>query len=618
MKHQNIDITRFTTLEELHNFVEENAFQLQHNSDITNLYVLYRGQTKDAEEKQKAQWEIECFLFHIVGDKVFSFSYSTGSSIGEIATYPSLDQFQRDAFEYISLRARTTKSPLIRARYHHLLWKGLPGIKNREHALAAMPDYISCIHVYYNLSVTEQDTENYFQLARMFEIIGSLCNEAGKGYEELRTLTKFILLEATGIPFYCKDGIISDMMKYPKIFKAADFTGTLSIYEEELKKKRTKSDDFLQTTTYLPHAIEVSQKTKADVTRWYDEIGFAQLRIAEKETAEDRNWLKLNMYVKAIQAFGRAGNKQKKKETEQLYAALKPAVKLPVIDVTPNKKIISQMEVFHKHVIAKADAILQEDPGYIYAFISEGSFFPKYQDVVDASKNTLSSMAFVTTVLFDRQKNIARSGEADVQSIKFQRFYALYINQNASLFLHSVFIKGISTGHLNYHNLISFLKDHSWVGKPREHMDLGGQVQQTNWLALLVPSIVEFFSQVQAGTSSKYCQPSFVLCIDSLALKLEGLLRDFCERINIGTSIGRPKSMQEMHISDLLDNTELKQYFDEDDMLFFRFLLTSDGPNVRNNVAHCFYDASDYSVNMMLLLIAALLRIAKYKVVEEK
>jgi hypothetical protein len=130
---------------------------------------------------------------------------------------------------------------------------------------------------------------------------------------------------------------------------------------------------------------------------------------------------------------------------------------------------------------------------------------------------------------------------------------------------------------------------------------------------LLAPSIIEFFLQTQAWLNSKYYLPSYVLCIDSLTLKIEGLLRDFSNRLNIPTSVHRKNGMEEVYVNNILENETIKQHFDEDDMLFFNYLLSNEGGmNLRNNVAHCFLDYSNYNLSKILLLIAALLKIGKF------
>jgi len=50
----------------------------------------------------------------------------------------------------------------------------------------------------------------------------------------------------------------------------------------------------------------------------------------------------------------------------------------------------------------------------------------------------------------------------------------------------------------------------------------------------------------------------------------------------------------------------------EVDINLFKFLFTSTGINLRNNVAHCFYNPKNYAPSLMWLLICAFLKLGNY------
>ena len=61
----------------------------------------------------------------------------------------------------------------------------------------------------------------------------------------------------------------------------------------------------------------------------------------------------------------------------------------------------------------------------------------------------------------------------------------------------------------------------------------------------------------------------------------------------------------------------IKKLFDQDDLLFFKFLLVEKaGYNLRHKVAHSLMLFQDYNINYMHLLILAILRLGKYDFVE--
>ena len=171
---------------------------------------------------------------------------------------------------------------------------------------------------------------------------------------------------------------------------------------------------------------------------------------------------------------------------------------------------------------------------------------------------------------------------------------------------------GIKKGILTYQNFVEYLRERTWLGVPYRETDMGGAVIEQNWTGLLAPAMVEYFVQTQSSLHSKYYQPNYVLCLDSLTLKFEGLLRNFAARLSVPTSTTSEKGMREVYIHELLGHEVIKKYFSQDDLYLFKFLFTDQGINLRNKVAHCFQKEGDYTESKMIFLVLALLRIGKY------
>lgn len=118
-------------------------------------------------------------------------------------------------------------------------------------------------------------------------------------------------------------------------------------------------------------------------------------------------------------------------------------------------------------------------------------------------------------------------------------------------------------------------------------------------------------------------RPNLVLPIDSLTLKMEGMLRDLCEFSGVATFFqtsdkkGRP-IVREKDLHALLYEDKIKELFDEDDLLLFKYLLVEKaGLNLRHRIAHSLLYFQEYNLDIMHLLIIALLRIGKYDFLKE-
>lgn len=608
------------TMDELYLLLEEKALVLTRNWDITDILVKYRNQTAVDKEKQFAQWELECFLFTIRGNNVFSYSYSTGKNIGQIKQFPELDNFQIEGFDYLKKRAKEAKNPLLIALYNHLLWKSPKGVKNKEYAISAVDAYLEVIPAFFNLFDQDGDGESNLQASNKLENLLELVGEVKVHIEKTKMLIAKILFDMKSVPFYVKHSLMKHMLERSSIFKPIDFENTLNIFQQALNEKDDK-DSFLWIHYYMDTAIQVARKTGNDVNRWHNILGYMHVEVAEREVKPDRMWLKLKSYASAIDAYRAAGNTDQRKIIEQRIFELKPKVQLTKVRLKKSEEEIAALQVVHEHIKKECAELLKQPPEEIYAHLINGWFFPSKNTIEKQAAKVKSSFDLFTVVQFDRNKNVSNEQNDVSKNKQFYEAYQSYLYNITLQYFHMTFIPGIKSGHLTFKNFIVFLAENTWLGKPYIKADLGGDQIEINWLSLISPAICDYFMQVQSWVLSQNnsYQPNFILCIDSLTLKMEGLFRNFAERLNVSTTVGGKKGTQEAYVNHILDNDIIREYFDTEDIQFFKYIFANEGGmNLRNNVAHCFYNFMDYNLEKMHLLLAALIRLAKYDVMEEK
>ena len=162
---------------------------------------------------------------------------------------------------------------------------------------------------------------------------------------------------------------------------------------------------------------------------------------------------------------------------------------------------------------------------------------------------------------------------------------------------------------------MAFFAKRSWIGKTLIRKTQNHDFPY-NWLNLLAPSLYEYFRQMDFHFSTEQ-YPNLVLCIDSLVLKIEGLLRDFLlfsgvttfysTQDNSGRTIYREKD-----INSLLHEEKVKNLFDADDLLLFKFVLVEKGGyNLRHKIAHSLIMIEEYQIDYIHLLLLILLQISK-------
>ena len=77
--------------------------------------------------------------------------------------------------------------------------------------------------------------------------------------------------------------------------------------------------------------------------------------------------------------------------------------------------------------------------------------------------------------------------------------------------------------------------------------------------------------------------------------------------------LGRDGCTTEALLDDLLRDSALLKVFSKDDIVFFEYVFTTKGLNIRNKVAHAFYIPQDYDVIKATLVFLCIMRLTKYQ-----
>lgn len=609
MKSDEIDINQFKSLSELNHFIDDKVYDFERGAYwiVRDLYVKYLNKITDKGEKQKAKWELEMNRFEFVGSEVFSFVYNPSETMGEIDQYPNVEHFQNEALNYLIKRAQEVKTHLMLARYNHFLChlsKNASGVYINK----AIDNYINAIKDYYTIYIETKDGESQYQICLLYERLFELVKKYNSKKKELVDITNFLLYKAKEIQFDIKHTIIEKCLTFPKVFKKDFFVNTLYIYKDYVIAG--KKDELLRINHYLPTAISIANKIGEDTSIFYNEIGDSHLRLAAKKDKYD--WINTDFYSHAIDAYKKAGNDIKVKEVEKLYMEAKSNIHLGTFSLTIGR---AESDLINKYNNDVAVSILEMGEYEIYQTIANGKFFPVKAHMKSHSKSKDNSfLDSIPGIVFDINNNISK---AKTDGDQFYLYYANNINIFTSQILYRIFKDGIGSGKLSANGFFSYLLKYTWLGKPIPKKSLGGEHYEFFMIELIAPAIIEFFVQVKAFIHSGYFKPNFVLCLDSLTVKMERVFREFCLLTKIPTSRkGKNGEMQEIYINEIIYNEDIKEYFNEDDVIFFKYLFLNESHclNLRNNIAHGYYSKKDFSIYKMLLVIAALLRFAKFDI----
>lgn len=235
------------------------------------------------------------------------------------------------------------------------------------------------------------------------------------------------------------------------------------------------------------------------------------------------------------------------------------------------------------------------------------NIFPKASMLEQFTKP--QAFDLVTTITFDKNKNVSVNNSKGINS--YHTYFQLFTLEH----LKQIFFKGQSSGKINYDTLKEYIENNTWYNDVNVITDSDEKDCSFKWIDFILPPLKLFFEQSEKDIeNNSHTHEGYILTIDSLCLKFEGVLRDFSNKIGAQV-IEADVSKTEMRIKfdNLFDNEKFVKIVPEDDIAFLKFLFTSKGINLRNNIAHCFYAPKDYSASIVWLLICAFLKLGNYK-----
>ncbi|MEA2014832.1 MAG: hypothetical protein U9N38_05965, partial [Thermodesulfobacteriota bacterium] len=230
----------------------------------------------------------------------------------------------------------------------------------------------------------------------------------------------------------------------------------------------------------------------------------------------------------AIEHYRKIGVEEKAQELEKRYEHFRGKQQFGTfsqeIDLTE----------FRNRCREIAQDICTEEPERIISvLIADKSLLPKLKDMEksaeESSKNTpLTHIAPVA--ITDQHGHTAEhfSTQEERRYFGILQQYAFAIQLEKRILINEIFIEAVKKNKLNIHTVMNFLKKNSWYGKNITKRIPSRNTVAYNWLNLIAPSLNDYFIQMQVHILQPAYAPNFILAMDSLTLKIEGLVRDIC------------------------------------------------------------------------------------------
>ena len=294
-------------------------------------------------------------------------------------------------------------------------------------------------------------------------------------------------------------------------------------------------------------------------------------------------------------------------------------------EITLNTQFFKEFPPEYLEYVTKMinEIIATSDENGILSELTDASWFTDIAQIkAQAEVNQRGSLVpfLATTVIKDKFGNTVDQYITD-EEIKEMFFWEEYgfAHQIGMRKLHQFILEVYKAGKLSYDSLLRYLEN-TWfnVPVPRTY---NGQHIEVRVLDVLRPGLKLFFSELEATMKeSDNYEFDYITVTDTLTLKIESILRLYCERIGIPTmkpreKAGVPLMMEKLLddlLSDLKDTPERPTMFREEDRLLLKYVLTLKGYNLRNKLAHGLMDAWEYTFPNIVIIIVILLRLSNY------
>lgn len=575
----------FKSLKDYYDYIKNDNDFDQKFGISSNLNSL-RDSIEDINEKKKCTLEIYFSDFNFQqGNYVPLFSNNESS-------YPSQSLFED--FEYIKYRASLDDSisPKYLAKYNHLLWDS--SHKHIDYAKKAIDNYFNFLT---STLLPKDDNLSNRGFSEMFKNLFVLAQTINhKKDDSLKYLIdKLDTEDINGFQKYLlMDFVTKNSKKLDKEYTNRFFEYSKEVIEKDLYPDLDKE--------YLQLLIDISIKLGKSQKGFHNKLGDCHIADSSKHK---ESFVVHDFYLKAHMEYQKAGNKKKIEEVTVLIEKAKDNLNFKSIKTEHSspelQKWYDALNEMTTNLVEKGES----KDIYEYLILSD-QIFPKAK-VLDEKINSVM-MDLVSTMTFDINRNVSgKKGGINSYYIHIQNFTMRH--------LWLVFSKGLKNGKISFESLKDFLKNNTWYGVEFSIKNPAGKTETNSWLQLLIPAIDSYFKQSEIDIKTNTNSSSgYILSVDSLVLKFEGILREFSRYIGTQTIDIKENGTQErISFEKLLENEKFKELVPEDDIALFKFMFTSEGMNLRNNIAHCFFKSKDYSAEIMWLLICAFLKLGNYK-----
>jgi hypothetical protein len=322
---------------------------------------------------------------------------------------------------------------------------------------------------------------------------------------------------------------------------------------------------------------------------------------------------------KAARLYEQSGYQEDSRRMAEKYRELADSRQFQSV-----RNSIDITEQVHANLPVIRDIVKQSHNEILDYLRDSTQILPSKDEMVEKARQILQNNIFIqigaAISIYDSNGNIAQSFHTLEQKIDFYMHESTmeYLRYNYHVWLGHLFDHLNEEDHWNADNVINYCENHLWYGINSVKQLGGGETLEYRFIDLISPGIRSYFNEIEKFKANRENRANFQLALDSLTIRIEGIIRFIAERNGIQTHYTREDEngtfvSKEKDINMLLasSETDLIALLGEDLHLFLTHLLIhKKGSNLRNEIAHAFLIPQSYNnFKVMNEVLIAIIRL---------
>jgi excisionase family DNA binding protein len=577
---------------------------------------------EDEEKAQQFQTLISLFSFQVEDDE-FKPKMSGTDEKGNFWQFPNFNDFTDKDIFYLASLLDIFCHPRIRSRIAHFLW-----VTKRDYKAAqvAVDEYLE-LSKWLSARIRENPEDlTGLNIERILKNAYDLAKKVNYKVPDVskeiaHTILNFDNTNASRWAVTIR--LLRFCLDHKDEYQEDFWANAVKICRKMAQEQEEKNNlDFARKFLSLGEKIE---KIIFDIenTTWRQRIALTFELDAQKHK---NSFVESDYLIKAITQYKQLGYTKKATKLESQLAEAKKNMKFETFSQTIDlTDFITEIRRRFKAIVQKESKEL-----LLIRLTSDRSILPKMEKVKEHAEDTEGHAVFrslFSTVIIDEAGNMPRKYETEEE----KQYFTLMEQYQFSLMttdplLRVLFEELIEAEKIDVDSVLKHMTEHLWYGKEYDMRNAEtGQVieKRRKWVSSLLPGITAYINClkcIKAGNEEE-ARDYLVLAVDTLTPKIEGLIREFYEKI--GRPIDRIKTergkagkqvTERKDINELLRDPEAEAIFGEDLLFLMKYVLIEvAGINLRNKVAHSLIFRENYRLFYAHMVFLIILRIGAYE-----